>query len=241
LYDLEVAICKNEGVDEFEKLELGPLLRHPLVLHYFSLKSDVTQVFKITTEEVFPLLRDFMYKCKNKEIKLDEFLDFIVKKTSVESKEKLGLRIHSLGMHKNAIRKALNSEMAILKKPLEAMKSVSSSEEEKLDDANSPSQNVGSSDRVTCCPYPSEIGERTWLGLKGEMCVPASGSPRHNESSGSSKKKRKTDKIKSKKKRNSNNLSFTMSAIAKNSMTTFITTWKEACRENTVPEVCSFL
>ncbi|KAK9933157.1 hypothetical protein M0R45_020362 [Rubus argutus] len=31
LYDLEVAICKNEGIELFEELGLGPLLRNPLV------------------------------------------------------------------------------------------------------------------------------------------------------------------------------------------------------------------
>ena len=38
-----------------------------------------------------------------------------------------------------------------------------------------------------------------------------------------------------------NNLNEADLAIANNSMRTFITTWKEACRENAVPEVCSFL
>lgn len=64
LYDLEVAICKNEGVDDFEELGLGPFLRHPLVIHYFSLRSDVTQVYKITTEEIIQLLICWMYEKK---------------------------------------------------------------------------------------------------------------------------------------------------------------------------------
>ncbi|KAL6961024.1 histone acetyltransferase [Sarracenia purpurea var. burkii] len=51
LCDLEVAICKNEGVKRFEELELGPLVQHPLVIHYFSGSADVTEVFKITSEE----------------------------------------------------------------------------------------------------------------------------------------------------------------------------------------------
>lgn len=35
LYDLEVAILKNEGVEQFEELDLGPLMKHPLIIHYF--------------------------------------------------------------------------------------------------------------------------------------------------------------------------------------------------------------
>jgi hypothetical protein len=101
LYDLEVAICKNEGVEQFEELELGPLLRHPLVLHYFSVKSDVTEVFKITSEEIISFLwkficRTYKKKSKSKAIKVEEFLDFIAEKRSVAGKEKLGVRVESL-------------------------------------------------------------------------------------------------------------------------------------------------
>ena len=148
MYDLEVAICKNEGVDNFEKLELGPLLRHPLVLHYFSLKSDATEVFKITGEEVFCFLWKFMHRKKKKKsqnidsveveesldgkkkkkkknryinnIQVEEFLDYIAKRRSIASKEELCIRVQNLGMHVSAIRKAMSPETAILKKPVDA-------------------------------------------------------------------------------------------------------------------------
>jgi hypothetical protein len=97
LYDLELAICENEGVEQFEELELGPLLRHPLVLHYFSVTSDVTEVCKITSEEIISFLWKFKYRSRNKEIRVEEFLDFIAKKRSVAGKEKLCIRVHSLG------------------------------------------------------------------------------------------------------------------------------------------------
>ncbi|KAL4625776.1 hypothetical protein ACB092_05G048600 [Castanea dentata] len=204
LYDLEVAICKNEGVDNFEKLELGPLLRHPLVLHYFSLKSDATEVFKITGEEVFCFLWKFMHRKKKKKsqniesveveesldgkkkkkknkinnIQVEEFLDFIAKRRSVASKEELCIRIQNLGMHVSAIQKAMSPQTPILKKPVDATSSSqcvesfssarkdfrgknirfassSSNDDENSDDskdANLPSQNVASYDRVTSCP-----------------------------------------------------------------------------------------
>lgn len=97
LYDLQVAICKNEGVERFEELELGPLLRHPLVLHYFSVKADATAVFKITSEEIISYLCDFLDTSFKKDVKTEEFLDFIVKKRSVSSKENLAVRIQNLG------------------------------------------------------------------------------------------------------------------------------------------------
>ena len=341
MYDLEVAICKYEGVDSFEKLELGPLLRHPLVLHYFSLNSDVTKVFKITSKEVCSLLWKFMDKKKKSKnhddaVQIEEFLDFVAKKRSVASKLELCLRIQSLGMHISVIRKAMSLETATLKKPIDNAKMKSKrrrpllwalkkqlderfssisqrvesfssvqkvfcgkhtrfgssgsdegeniddedfgSEDERTEDANLRSQNVASSsDRVSSCPYPSEIEEMTRLGLKGEAnghLAPAS--PRHNEScSGSSKKKRKYENPSStmsapsgssKKKRKPEDQGRTVSkvvveldvdtvdnskeieeanncneadlAIANHSIKTFITTWKEACRDHSVPEVC---
>lgn len=98
MYDLEVAICKNEDIEKFEELGLGPLLRHPLVLQYFSVNSETTEVFKITSEEIVQLL--IKYLKNKKEVKgdcVEEFLDFIVKKRPVATKENLGIRIHTLG------------------------------------------------------------------------------------------------------------------------------------------------
>lgn len=95
LYDLEVAVCENEGIEKFEELGLGPLVRHPLVLHYYSVKSDTLEVYKITSDEIISLLSKYMDT--NKEIKVEDFLDFIVKKRSVASKEELGIRIQSMG------------------------------------------------------------------------------------------------------------------------------------------------
>lgn len=94
LYDLEVAICKNEGVERFEELSLGPLLRQPLIEHYFSISSNVTNIFKITTEEIICTLRTFMEK--HKRIVVEEFLDFVAEKKS-SSREMLCVRIQSLG------------------------------------------------------------------------------------------------------------------------------------------------
>nr|GFB81798.1 histidine kinase-like ATPase, C-terminal domain-containing protein [Tanacetum cinerariifolium] len=97
LYDLETQICKSEGVRKFVELELGPLIRHPLIVRYFSVKSDSTRAFKISGQEVFSFLVNFMDTNKRIEVKGDELLDFIAKKRSVDSKEKLHVRIQSLG------------------------------------------------------------------------------------------------------------------------------------------------
>lgn len=93
---MEVAVCKNEGIDQFEELGLGPLLQHPLVLHYFSVKSDATKVFKITSRQIISLLYEFMETSPNKKFSPEEILDFIVKKKSA-AKEELGIRIQNIG------------------------------------------------------------------------------------------------------------------------------------------------
>ncbi|KAI5349822.1 hypothetical protein L3X38_002711 [Prunus dulcis] len=117
LYDLELAICKNENIQQFEELGLGPLLLHPLVLHYFQVSSDTTEVFKITSEEIVFLLIGFQtHKREVTDDSVEEFLDFIVKRRSVASKEKLGIRICSLGVHVSYILEAKKLERAALRK-----------------------------------------------------------------------------------------------------------------------------
>ncbi|KAG7028754.1 hypothetical protein SDJN02_09935, partial [Cucurbita argyrosperma subsp. argyrosperma] len=120
LYELEKAICKNEGVNQFEELRLGPFLRHPLVLHYFSVNSEVTEVFNIKSEEIVTLLSKFMDvdACRNKDITVEDFLDFISRKRSIKKREMLGIRVQNLGMHISVIRKARRSEDDILSKYL---------------------------------------------------------------------------------------------------------------------------
>ena len=97
LYDLELAICKNEGVGLFEELELGPLVRHPLVVHYFSVIPDVKKVFRITSEDIISYLHEYLKTHQGKEVKVEALLDFIAEKQSQTSREKLNVRIQSLG------------------------------------------------------------------------------------------------------------------------------------------------
>lgn len=98
MYDLERAICKNEGIERFEELELGPFLRYPLVMHYFSLNSDMTEVFEITSEEIVCHLAEFIAKRKRRgHFDIGELLSFIAEEKSVSGVEKLGVRIRNLG------------------------------------------------------------------------------------------------------------------------------------------------
>ncbi|KAJ0508398.1 hypothetical protein HanPSC8_Chr11g0462341 [Helianthus annuus] len=57
--DLEMAICEREGVTNFEELGLGPILKHPLVLHYFSSQiataSQTSTAAQMRPDRVAPL------------------------------------------------------------------------------------------------------------------------------------------------------------------------------------------
>ena len=88
-----MAVCESEGVKIFEELELGPLVKHPLAVHYFSLTSKVTEVYTIRTEEIISHLCEFIDTHNKKSIKVDIFLDFICKKQSASGWENLGVRV----------------------------------------------------------------------------------------------------------------------------------------------------
>lgn len=97
LYDLEVAICKNEGIERFEELGLGPLPHHPLAQHYFLIPSNSVEIFKISSEDIITYLRSLLNKSNKRTVSAEELLGFIADQKSVPVKEKLGIRIQSLG------------------------------------------------------------------------------------------------------------------------------------------------
>ncbi|KAL8162904.1 hypothetical protein V2J09_014393 [Rumex salicifolius] len=115
LYDLQVAICENEGIGNFEELELGPLVRHPLIEHYFSSK-DMTEVYNIKGEKIISLLKFYICKQKaGKSIDGIHFLKYVAERCKVRSWEKMGLRIQSLGTHIKFVREALRQDNAVKK------------------------------------------------------------------------------------------------------------------------------
>ncbi|XP_006360949.1 uncharacterized protein [Solanum tuberosum] len=126
LYDLEVAILRNEGVEQFEELDLGPLVKHPLIIHYFSISPGVSEVFKITSVEIISFLAEYIDADKRRRVEIDEFLNFITEKKSIGTTEKLSVRIQSLGMHIAFIKKARQFETSPVNKYLRTVKKESS-------------------------------------------------------------------------------------------------------------------
>jgi hypothetical protein len=97
VYDLEVEICKNEGIVQFEELGLGPFLQNPLVGHYFAVPSDLSVVPKLSSEEIINVLQKFVDNSKGQKITVEDFLNYLSEQKSVSGKEKLGVRVQSLG------------------------------------------------------------------------------------------------------------------------------------------------
>ncbi|KAK8443907.1 hypothetical protein SEVIR_9G047900v4 [Setaria viridis] len=116
VYDLEVEICKNEGVLQFEELGLGPFLQHPLVGHYFAVPSDLSMMPKLSSEEIINVLQKFVDNSKKK-ITVEDFLNYLSEQKSVSGKEKLGVRVQSLGLHISFLRQARQTELSSLKLP----------------------------------------------------------------------------------------------------------------------------
>ncbi|KAL7083746.1 hypothetical protein ACP275_14G181400 [Erythranthe tilingii] len=145
LYDLDLAICESEGIQRFEELELGPLLQHPLVRRYFSVGSDVKEVFRIKTQTVISFLSFLMWK--KKKITPDDLLDFISKKKKQE-KETLCLRIQNIGMYVRHMRDAKRSEDSLLKKCLDGNEHAINNKD-RDDDENEDSKDVPISSKTS--------------------------------------------------------------------------------------------
>ncbi|KAI3830794.1 hypothetical protein MKX03_002882 [Papaver bracteatum] len=85
LYDLSLAICKNEGIERFEDLRMGSLLRHPLV-HYFYVRVDTKEVHKITSQIVISYLADYIYSRNGRFVQAEGFLELHI--TSIQDSKR---------------------------------------------------------------------------------------------------------------------------------------------------------
>ncbi|XP_023644756.1 uncharacterized protein LOC17898049 isoform X1 [Capsella rubella] len=186
LYELEVAICRNEVVGCFDDLGLGPLLQHPLVLLYFPSISASTGLVRITSEDIISFLDSYLNTYDMDNVKLDEFLNFVAARKSVTSKEKLGVRIQSFGMYVTFIQDAKRQEGETLKILLTELHQkyhilspkiqqrdkdycgkhtrFNSLSSEDNDSADYEVKKNNSSDHLSSCSYPSVAEEIKQLG-----------------------------------------------------------------------------
>ncbi|EPS73278.1 hypothetical protein M569_01478, partial [Genlisea aurea] len=119
LYELEIALCKSEGVSRYEELELGPLFRHPIVMKYFSLSGDLTQVYRIRTEQIISYLHEFIKTHKNDKPSRRKFLNFMSDKESVSCSEKLCIRIENFRLKSVAGKRDQRTRVVDMKKEID--------------------------------------------------------------------------------------------------------------------------
>ncbi|XP_020260578.1 uncharacterized protein LOC109836938 [Asparagus officinalis] len=216
VYDLEVAICKNEGIERFEELGMGPLSCYPLVQHYFFVGSDSVDIFKISAEDVIASLHSFLMQCKRKTVSAEELLDFLAEQKSLPHKQKLGVRIQNLGLHVAYIRRGEQSEKTILNKSLKGFK-------HKLKERSfRKGQTKGQTKKKKRKRRENHDNTMNKFMRKEEMIDV----------------KRQSDSIKEMIdfKRQSDSI-----IIVDGYIEDFLTTWKEACREHSAAEVLDMM
>ncbi len=87
---------------DFSSLELGPLVKQPLIWDFFKFPStkDDSDIPKITTLDILENLRDFL-RTKNlwrAKVKLEDFMEYLIKEYKVDGPWDLGVKINSLGL-----------------------------------------------------------------------------------------------------------------------------------------------
>ncbi|KAI3791105.1 hypothetical protein L2E82_04710 [Cichorium intybus] len=186
LHDLEMAICESEGIKSFEELELGPMLKHPLVEHYFSVGPDVTEILKITSEQIVAYLSILLRK--KRKISVDDLLDYIAKRKK-ESPENLCVRIQSLGMHIGNIMRGRRSEFTLLKKCSDGLAADSKLDDNEDDDNGEAAKDEDNENNdgliqdsgISSCqtatssdPSSSAHVPRVWLDTEMDCSFPSS-------------------------------------------------------------------
>ncbi|KZV48452.1 hypothetical protein F511_18258 [Dorcoceras hygrometricum] len=86
---------------------------------FFSVTSEVTEVYRIGTQELISYLCDYVDARNRKRVQVDSFLDFISQKQSVSGRDKLCVRVQDIGLYINHIKKARQAEDTVVRTCLE--------------------------------------------------------------------------------------------------------------------------
>ncbi|KAJ0964906.1 hypothetical protein J5N97_026044 [Dioscorea zingiberensis] len=261
LHDLEVELCKSEGIEKFDELGLGPLLRYPLVQHYFSVPPDANEVCNITFEQLINRLGVFLYRFRKKEMKVEEFLDFLVEKHSVKSREELGVRIQSLGLYIKFIKGCRRNESTALssirerglakderEKPQDSNPEASTSstflmdehdtlvDDDNDDNENDPSNQVKKG-KASSSLYPPIIDDMKLLGMKlAKFDTKNDEKKIIGKGDGIQIQSPHTYKVIWTDQEKAGKLILKEHDIEK-----FVASWKEACQKRSVPEVLALM
>lgn len=99
IHELQQAIASSEGVQHYEELCLGPILKHPAVQQCFRPPQDLQAAPEISLYNIMSSLQQCLHqhRRRNKEsrVELVDFLEFMQHNLSLPSKEHLCIRIKS--------------------------------------------------------------------------------------------------------------------------------------------------
>ena len=107
----ELGECLKEFThdrQDFETLHHGPLVKLPIVYEYFKISPE-SNLCEITTIDIIEYLRQFLGEndlWNNKQVSLADFLKFITKKLSLKNPYELGVRITSMPLAIQVLKKA---------------------------------------------------------------------------------------------------------------------------------------
>ncbi|KAL3859494.1 hypothetical protein ACJMK2_009713 [Sinanodonta woodiana] len=107
----ELSECLREFVpnkEEFLHLKLGPIQRLPVVFEQFKFPPDQAVVPEITSIDIIEHFRNYLDKTQNwtSRLELEDFMNYLVEQYMVEDAYYLGIRIRSMPLMAQVLKKA---------------------------------------------------------------------------------------------------------------------------------------
>ena len=100
LYELNQSLSDLFLKSDFEELNLGPLLKQPVVYDMFKAPQGLPQVPHVTTIQILKHLENYMDKedLWRKKVDLEEFMEYLSEEYQCGTPFELGVRIQSIGL-----------------------------------------------------------------------------------------------------------------------------------------------
>ena len=100
LYELNQSLADLGSKSDFEELNLGPLLKQPVVYDMFKAPQGLPQVPHVTTIQILKHLENYMDKedLWRKKVDLEEFMEYLSEEYQCGTPFELGVRIQSIGL-----------------------------------------------------------------------------------------------------------------------------------------------
>ncbi|XP_056016364.1 uncharacterized protein LOC125663893 [Ostrea edulis] len=133
----ELKICMAEFApdkDSFEALQVGPLQRLPLIYNSFKFPTDMADIPEITTSDIFENLRNYLNKYQkwSTKLEMEHFMEYLVETYQVENAYILGIRIRSLPLTIQVLKKSRRDAAGTRRKVTEDTKEALKQEVEQL-------------------------------------------------------------------------------------------------------------